>query len=311
MVCGVGEASNPGPPKFLRRLCRGVSSMSEPASTVPASVRNIHVAHRALEGGGVPAVVDMSLDDSDRESQGVMSSNRFEALSDLAEDFERKLSLPVPEVGVFVPACRPSCPRPRDTQRASKDDVEKGDVPEASVLETPILAERIQARARAFASLDSVNLVDTFYHRPRLMQAVPWVLRGAFRSPIQEALQKIISGSAANDVVKATRGWKLLLLLPRMILFRPSRGGSVPRTKLEARITSFQRGLWLELLAKVASCGRQGLLSQSAGGVVNSMMKGNEQLGLCPSCRWANCLRRDRGLKVRPWPQATGQLSER
>ena len=41
------------------RLRRGVSSMSEPASTVPASVRDIHVAHRALEGGGVPEVVDI------------------------------------------------------------------------------------------------------------------------------------------------------------------------------------------------------------------------------------------------------------
>ena len=33
----VGEASNPGPPKFLRRLRRGASTISEVASTVPAS----------------------------------------------------------------------------------------------------------------------------------------------------------------------------------------------------------------------------------------------------------------------------------
>ena len=97
----------------------------------------------------------------------------------------------------------------------------------------------------AFTSLDSVNLVDTFYHRPRLMQSVPWVLRGAFRSANQEALQDILAGSAVNDVVKATRGWKFLLLLPRMILFRSGRGGSVPRSKMEARISSFQRGMWL------------------------------------------------------------------
>ena len=71
------------------------------------------------------------------------------------------------------------------------------------------------------------------------MQSVPWVLRGAFRAAIQEALQEILAGSVSNDEVKATRGWKLLLLLPRMILFRPGRGGSVPRSKLEARITSF------------------------------------------------------------------------
>ena len=55
---------------------------------------------------------------------------------------------------------------------------------------------------RGFASLDFVNLVDTFHHRPRLMQAVPWVLRGAFRGAIQE----ILAGSNSNDEGKATRG---------------------------------------------------------------------------------------------------------
>ena len=72
----MGEASHPGPPKFLRRLRRGTSSVSEPASTVPATVHDIHVVHRVLEGGGVPEVVDMSLDDSDRESQGRLSQIR-------------------------------------------------------------------------------------------------------------------------------------------------------------------------------------------------------------------------------------------
>ena len=132
-------------------------------------------------------------------------------------------------------------------------DVEDEECPEALALESLILAERIQARAKAFASLDSVNLVDTFHHRPPLMQT-PWVLRGAFRAAIQEVLQKILERSVSNDEVKATRGWKLLLLLPRMILFRPGRGGSVPRSNLEARITSSQRVLWLELFAEGSSC---------------------------------------------------------
>ena len=42
--------------------------------------------------------------------------------------------------------------------------------------------------------------------------------------------------------VFATRGWKLLLLLPRMILFRPPRGGNVSREKLESRIVAFHEG---------------------------------------------------------------------
>ena len=128
-------------------------------------------------------------------------------------------------------------------------------VPEQSMIETPIVAEpRILARARAFASLDSVNSMECFNHRSRLMQSVPWLMRGAFRSAVQEALSEIVAGAAAEDEVKATRGWKLLLLLPRMILFRPSRGSTIPRNKLQARVELFHQGSWLELLREGASC---------------------------------------------------------
>ena len=84
----MGEASNPGPPKYLRRPRRGVSSVSEPGSTVPASVRDIHVAPRALEDGGAPAFMDMSVDDSYQERPARLTGNRFEALSDTAEPSE-------------------------------------------------------------------------------------------------------------------------------------------------------------------------------------------------------------------------------
>ena len=52
-----------------------------------------------------------------------------------------------------------------------------------------------------------------------------------------------LAGSASCDEVKAIRGWKFLLLSPRMIGWG---GSSVPRSKLKARITSFQRGLCAE-----------------------------------------------------------------
>ena len=60
-------------------------SVSEPGSTVPASVRDIHVGHRALEEGGAP-VIDMSVDDSDQERPVRLTGNRFEALSDTAAE---------------------------------------------------------------------------------------------------------------------------------------------------------------------------------------------------------------------------------
>ena len=188
----------------------------------------------------------MSVDDSDREGQAHMSGNRFAVLG---EDVDRLNPVARPRRRLVLVSQNPDFVGsdhewdPDTESIGGASEVDDGEeVPEQSLFETPIVVEpRVHARSRAFASLDSVNLLDTFNDRPRLMQTVPWVLRGAFRSAIQDALQEIVTGSAANDELKATRGWKLLLLLPRMILFRPSRGGAVPRRKLEARITASSR----------------------------------------------------------------------
>ena len=95
------------------------------------------------------------------------------------------------------------------------------------------------------------------------MQAVPGCCVGAFRGAIQVALQEILAGSTSNDEVKNTRGWKLLLPMPRMILFRPGRE-VLSNSKLEARITSFQRGLWSELLAAPKRMGRVAMRSATS-----------------------------------------------
>ena len=73
-------------------------------------------------------------------------------------------------------------------------------------------------------------------------QCVPFqfVLRGAFRAAIKVSMQEILNGVEAHSEVRAERGWKLLVLLPRMLLFRPARGGVVPHRKLEDRIRQFQ-----------------------------------------------------------------------
>ena len=44
------------------------------------------------------------------------------------------------------------------------------------------------------------------------------------------------------------RGWKVFFLVPRLLLFRPKRGGSVPRKQLEDRVAFFQHGEWDVLL---------------------------------------------------------------
>ena len=61
-------------------------------------------------------------------------------------------------------------------------------------------------------------------------------------------MQEILAGTEANSELRAARGWKLLMLLPSMILFRPLRGGNVSRKKLESPIVAFHEGRWMELL---------------------------------------------------------------
>ena len=128
------------------------------------------------------------------------------------------------------------------------DDVIQGSVPDV-----PIPAQhRIFGPQHAIASLDTVNLVEMFSSRARVMQSVKWVLRGAFRTALKVAMQEILDGTEANSDLRVTRGWNLFFLLPRMILFRPHRGGNVPRKQLESQIVAFKEGRWMELLRKGA-----------------------------------------------------------
>ena len=127
--------------------------------------------------------------------------------------------------------------QPHDVERASDhewdadtdsipgaSDVEVGDVVEPTAEEIPVVIEpRVRAIGGAFACLDVVNISEVFDWRPKLMQTVPFMLRGVFRSAMKLALQEILDGTEAESLVRATRRWKLFLLLPRMLLFRPAR----------------------------------------------------------------------------------------
>ena len=65
---------------------------------------------------------------------------------------------------------------------------------------------------------------------------------------MRQALNAVILGEERSDVVLQIRGWTLFLLVPRMFLFRPRRGGSVPKKTLSARVDLFEKGLWVDLV---------------------------------------------------------------
>ena len=59
---------------------------------------------------------------------------------------------------------------------------------------------------------------------------------------------EITSGMELSNNTRVVRGWKLFVLLPRMLLFKPPRGGKVSKNALLDRFTKFAQGQWLDLL---------------------------------------------------------------
>ena len=56
-------------------------------------------------------------------------------------------------------------------------------------------------------------------------------MRGGFRNVLRVAIQEALSGNPR----RSERGWKLLLMLPRMLLFKNLRKGTVAKEKLMER----------------------------------------------------------------------------
>ena len=98
------------------------------------------------------------------------------------------------------------------------------------------------------ASLDAVNLKTVFERRACVMRSAPHFLRGALRASFRVALNEIVRGCEASDRTRQIRGWKLFMLLPKMLFHRPPRGGLVPRGRLEDRFRRFAEGQWVDLV---------------------------------------------------------------
>ena len=83
-----------------------------------------------------------------------------------------------------------------------------------------------------------------FLRRAIVMRTVPICLRGRYKAAMRVAL---VEATSEAHVLRA-RGWKLFLLLPRMLLSRPPRGGLASQEKLRKHFEMFAGGRWEELL---------------------------------------------------------------
>ena len=121
-------------------------------------------------------------------------------------------------------------------------------VDNAAMRPDPVRFEVRRNYQDAFVRLDEVNVNQIFETRAHVMKSVPFVMRGAFRRALRLAMDEVLEGWESHSVLRQERGWKLFLLIPRMLLSRPPRGGLIPRNKLESRLAAFAADHWIELI---------------------------------------------------------------
>ena len=88
------------------------------------------------------------------------------------------------------------------------------------------------------------------------MQNVPWFLRGPFRRALRVALEEILKGARTNHTVTKKIKWKLLLLLPRVLLHHLGRGEM-------AKFEMFVRGEWQALIEAGQDCAPKAATTKS------------------------------------------------
>ena len=111
----------------------------------------------------------------------------------------------------------------------------------------------------AWLTLDEIDVCRIFNQRAAVMKSVPHCLKGPFRTALKLAFEQILE---TEDQHQQERGWKLMMLLPRMLLHRPPGGGLIARDKLLSRVTAFTQGQWSLLINASQSCDAKSAVSR-------------------------------------------------
>ena len=79
---------------------------------------------------------------------------------------------------------------------------------------------------------NSFRSIQSFQERASVVKSIPRFLRGPFRIAMRCAIEEIMVGVRSQNVDHEENGWRFFLLLPRMLLHKPARGGGIPKHKL-------------------------------------------------------------------------------
>ena len=270
----VGEASHPRPPRL-----RLVGTPSELSTTVPASSGEVRGAHGrfevlAMDDDTDSVVSAVSFEEGFERDLGpptaatsveeVEPTQRASGadFSPVSRGSGLVSSLEVPTVrmdvedspshslvGALEQDLMSSPEEERgfiglwpDQENAGSDgaSVVSGEAPDVEVVETFNVPAVIQSPVlrEALRRLDRIDLKPIFSKRAVVMKTVPPILKGPYRSAMHTAMIE----ATCDEHVRRSRGWKLSLLLPRMLLCRKPRGGSISREALQTRFRQFAEG---------------------------------------------------------------------
>ena len=108
--------------------------------------------------------------------------------------------------------------------------------------------DRVHNLHAAFHGLEGVDVKSMFETRVQVMETIPGCMRGVVGGALRLAIEAVLAGWTVGNVNRQERGWKLSFSVSRMLLYRPHRGGTLPRRKLQDRLGLFNRGSWVELV---------------------------------------------------------------
>ena len=90
-------------------------------------------------------------------------------------------------------------------------------------IEIPEVRDSSAAIREGFRHLDDENVSVLFETRANVLKTVPHFLKGPYRTAMRIALTE----ASCGDKFRRVRGWKLFLLLPRVLLARKPRGNLI------------------------------------------------------------------------------------
>ena len=263
------QAAPPAEPSCLARLLHSVAECDaeeagEAPPGIPATDAALATSLRALPAAPIPLATALLLAQAPDGYVSAAAQSAFleayggvplaTAARALADDLRAAMS--------HRPRHGPRARRRRRRAGRARADGSAGRVLErppgpadsdSAQTDVPECPPPATAGPRGWEQLDAIDLADELRRPVPTMQDVPPFLRAAVRSALVHALTELRMAGTLNlaeseAAARASRAWKLFLLVPRMLLTRAAQQGSQGRAELLERAAAFQRGEWTQLI---------------------------------------------------------------